>query len=306
MKADLHMHSRYSDGGHWPEVLVDMATASGLQAACLTDHDTLGGYPEFARAAAVAGLTTWPAVEIDCVDDSIGYRSEILAYFPDGAYPATDAFLRIGRAERVRTISALFERARRLFSAPYIDFDSLVSRRQSGRAPEGAAVDGTALRYAKTDFFMALIDAGVIPAGTEYREFKQAYFDTGLFSDVRFNKPELAEVVELIVADGGIPVLPHVGHEFGDSIRTMRSRSEHLDAIFERCRDLGVLGVELYDYHGDDATAINALVARKSHRYGFFNTYGSDFHGPGSNKTEFGSFHGDFKGFPRRRARRKG
>ncbi|HUW69753.1 MAG TPA: PHP domain-containing protein [bacterium] len=306
MKADLHMHSRYSDGGHWPDELVGMAATSGLQAVCLTDHDTLGGYPEFADAAASAGLTTWPAVEIDCIDESIGYRSEILAYFPDGTYAATEALLRAGRAERVRTISSLFERARALFSAPEMDFGSLVSRRQAGRSPEGPAVDGTALRYAKTDFFLALIDAGVIPANTRYWEFKQAYFNTGLFSDVRFSKPELADVVELIVSDGGIPVLPHVGHEFGDSIKSMRSRAEHLDAILDRCRDLGVLGIELYDYRTDDTKAINALVARQSRRYGFFNTYGSDFHGPGSNKTLFGSFHGDFKGFPRRKARRKG
>lgn len=283
-----------------------MAAASGLQAVCLTDHDTLGGYPEFAEASVAAGLTTWPAVEIDCVDESIGYKSEILAYFPDGTYTATDALLRTSRTERVRTISSLFERARALFSAPEMDFAALVSKRQAGRLPEAPAVDGTALRYAKTDFFLALFDARLIPADTEYREFRQAYFDTGLFSDVRFSKPELADVVELIIADGGIPVLPHVGHEFGDSLKSMRSRAEHLDAILARCRELGVLGIELYDYRTDETKAINALVAQRSKRYGFFNTYGSDFHGPGSNKTQFGSFHGDFKGFPRHKARRKG
>lgn len=218
MKADMHMHSCYSDGSYWPQALATMA-------------------------ATAAGLTTWASVEIDCIDEGLDYRSEILGYFPDGHYAATEELLLAGRKERARTMEALFERAKVLFSAPLIDESDL--------------------RYSKTDLFLALLEAGVIPGNTVYREFRWAYFDTGLFADVRFSKPELADVVTTILSDGGIPVLPHVGHEFGDSARLMRSR-------------------------------------------GFFCTYGSDFHGPGSNKTQFGSFHGDFKGFPRHKARRKG
>lgn len=306
MKADMHMHSRYSDGWHWPQELATMAAAQGLEAACLTDHDTLGGYPEFAKAAAAAGLTTWAAVEIDCIDEGLEYKSEILGYFPDGHYAATEELLLAGRKERARMMEAAFARARVLFSAPLIDFPSLVSRRMAGRAPDDPAIDESDLRYSKTDLFLALREADAIPGDTAYRDFKRAYFDTGLLSDVRFSKPRLADVVATILSDGGIPVLPHVGHEFGDSASLMRSRSKDVAKLLDRCREVGVLGIELYDYRNAATKAINALVARQAGSRGFLCTYGSDFHGPGSNKTQFGSFHGDFKGFPRRKARRKG
>ena len=40
---DLHVHSLFSDGTCTPEELVDKASAQGLVAFALTDHDTVGG-----------------------------------------------------------------------------------------------------------------------------------------------------------------------------------------------------------------------------------------------------------------------
>lgn len=48
---DLHVHSLFSDGTCTPEELVDKASAQGLVAFALTDHDTVGGV-ERALAAA--------------------------------------------------------------------------------------------------------------------------------------------------------------------------------------------------------------------------------------------------------------
>ncbi len=263
----------------------------------MSDHDTLGGYGEFAAAARSLGLRTWPAVEIDCVDAPTSYKSEILAYFPDGRYEATEKFLAAGRADRARRIAALFVKAGLLFGSADLDFSAVMERRMAGR-PEGSPkLDPAALRYSKTDFFLALRSAGLIAATVEYREFKKAYFDTGLFSDVRFAKPELAFVAELVARDGGILVVPHIGHQFDDSLQAMRAETARLDRLLARFSDLGVSGVELYHYRNQDAGAINALVAERCARFGFFHTYGSDCHGPGSTKNGLGLFHGDFRGF---------
>jgi len=43
MKANLHLHSRLSDGTEWPADLAVRAYQSGLEWVALTDHDTLGG-----------------------------------------------------------------------------------------------------------------------------------------------------------------------------------------------------------------------------------------------------------------------
>ena len=39
--ADLHLHSRHSDGADAPASLVEEAAKEGLEVISLTDHDTL-------------------------------------------------------------------------------------------------------------------------------------------------------------------------------------------------------------------------------------------------------------------------
>lgn len=305
MRADLHIHSRYSDGRLWPAELASLCVAAGLEAACLTDHDTLGGFPEFAEAARPLGLQTWPAVEIDCVDVSISYKSEILAYFPDGRYVGTEAFLAASRAERAARLAVLFKRAAALFSSPELDFTAIIVQRMAGY-PEGSPeLDPSMFRYAKTDVFLALREAGVVAETLEYREFKKAYFDSGMFSDVRFTKPELGSVSELVLRDGGVLVVPHIAHEFSDSLQALREGADRLDAMLGRFWDLGVRGVELYNYRTQESEAINALVVEHCKPFGFFQTYGSDFHGAGTTKNGFGAFFGNFSGFSRKKRTRK-
>ena len=48
---DLHVHSLFSDGTCTPEELVDKASAQGLVAFALTDHDTVGGVERALEAA---------------------------------------------------------------------------------------------------------------------------------------------------------------------------------------------------------------------------------------------------------------
>lgn len=304
MRADLHIHSRYSDGSLWPAEIASLFAASGLEAACVTDHDTLGGYSEFASAARPLGLRTWPAVEIDCVDAAASYKSEILAYFPEGRFDRTEEFLAASRAERATRLAALFKRAARLFSCPELDFRTVVDQRFIGRPAGSPIPDPSAFRYAKTDVFLALREAGAVAKTLEYREFKKAYFDTGLFSDVRFAKPELSRLADLVSADGGVLVVPHVAHEFADSLQALREGADRLDGMLARFRDLGVGGVELYNYRTPECEAINAFVAERSKPFGYFHTFGSDFHGLGTTKNGPGSFFGDFGGFSDRGFRR--
>jgi len=75
---DLHMHSTYSDGVHPPSKLIEIATRKGLSAIALADHDSLGGYAEFSKAAEGAGLEVISAVELSCEND--GRDLHVLAY----------------------------------------------------------------------------------------------------------------------------------------------------------------------------------------------------------------------------------
>jgi len=80
-RADLHMHSTFSDGLYTPAQLVDLAKRSGLAAIALTDHDTLAGVEVLQRAAEDSGVEIVPGVEISCAYAS--HEVHILAYFVD-------------------------------------------------------------------------------------------------------------------------------------------------------------------------------------------------------------------------------
>ena len=61
---DLHMHSSCSDGTMTPEELVAAALKMGLEAAALTDHDTVSGVGRFLSAAAGTPLRAVAGVEL--------------------------------------------------------------------------------------------------------------------------------------------------------------------------------------------------------------------------------------------------
>ena len=61
---DLHSHSTASDGTLAPAQLIARAQQAGVDVLALTDHDTLDGYAEAARAAAGGPLQLVPGVEV--------------------------------------------------------------------------------------------------------------------------------------------------------------------------------------------------------------------------------------------------
>lgn len=61
---DLHMHSNCSDGTLTPEELAAAALEMGLEAAALTDHDTVSGVERFLDAAAGTPLCAAAGVEL--------------------------------------------------------------------------------------------------------------------------------------------------------------------------------------------------------------------------------------------------
>jgi 3',5'-nucleoside bisphosphate phosphatase len=296
MKANLHLHSRFSDGSLWPAEMAARAAALGLELAAVTDHDSLGGVEEFLAAAARLGMGAVAGCEIDCGSPRLGYRSELLAYFPQGGWSATDAYLRGLSRLRAERVFAYLESARRLFRREDLSFDDLLARKYGERA-FALRSDGASL--SKVDFYLYLVARGVLDSSLDYREFRKGYLDSGRIDGPRSPRATVEEVAETVRKDGGILVLPHVGHEFGDSLATILKERKRFRKLLEYFASVGVAGFELYWYRNEDTAGINAEVAREARRLGLFVTYGSDCHGPGSGKHTIRDFWGDFVGFPR-------
>ena len=117
-RADLHLHTTFSDGTYTPAQVVDLACRSGLSAIAITDHDTLAGIGP-ARLAAGVSLEIVAGVEITA--EFRGRELHLLAYDVDPDDSALGAALehlrskRVGRfhemIERLKPLGVLFEEA---------------------------------------------------------------------------------------------------------------------------------------------------------------------------------------------------
>ncbi|MFY9412907.1 MAG: PHP domain-containing protein, partial [Dethiobacteria bacterium] len=111
LPVDLHLHSTASDGSLSPARLIEKASAAGLAAVALTDHDTLDGVKEALEAGRRCGLEVLPGVEISVQAGE--QEIHLLGYDP--LYPEKiSAFLEEMRRERYRRMQQMTARLRRL------------------------------------------------------------------------------------------------------------------------------------------------------------------------------------------------
>lgn len=109
--ADLHLHTRYSDGSWTPAELVQKARQLGFAAVAVTDHDTLDAIPE---ALQDAGIEVIPGVEITCRVDAT--EVHMLGYLPGDSWknPALHAVLDHSRHVREKRIGKIVARLNEL------------------------------------------------------------------------------------------------------------------------------------------------------------------------------------------------
>ncbi len=295
MKANLHIHSRYSDGSLWPSEIAEKAQELGLRCIAVTDHDTLGSAPELLAHADWRGIQACPGCEIRCAVRELGYKSELLAYFPGGNYSATDAFLRCALRKRVAVLKGLIESAGPVFGCRDLSYEELFRLKYGPRA---TGLDRGSISMNRKDLFSYFEARGLLPENMSYKEFRREYLKSGRLSGPHAPRPEAAEVAARVLADGGLIVVPHIGHQFKNSAAGMRREKTRLHRLLLYFTGIGATGIEEYYYRNSDRAEINRIVRAEAKRLGLFLTYGSDCHGPGSGRDTLALFSGSFGGFP--------
>ncbi len=301
MNANLHLHSKFSDGSLWPEDIVRGAARLGLDLIALTDHDTMGGSDRFAAECAAQGLSWVSACEIDVADPAVGYKSELLAYFP-GKTPqdcaATGAMLQRVLDERRKRLDYYLYWARTFFKREDLTLEDMIARRKADD-DAGGGDELPLLSWSKVDLFLYLRNNKLVPAYMNYKIFKKEWMRPGRFPKYKLSKPDTASCLAAVHADRGFAVIPHIGHLWNDNPEEMERQRPQLEALLGYFKGRGVDGVELYWYSGNKKTrAINELVRGIAGPMGYFFTYGSDCHGPDTDKYTIDKFSGDFPGFP--------
>jgi predicted metal-dependent phosphoesterase TrpH len=109
-RADLHLHSTFSDGTYTPAELVELACRCGLAAIALTDHDTWGGVAAARQAARGTNLEVIAGAEISTEH---GQRElHLLAFFLDREHAGLSRALERIRQSRLERFLTMLERLR--------------------------------------------------------------------------------------------------------------------------------------------------------------------------------------------------
>ena len=245
----MHSHSTASDGTCPPEEVMRRASAAGLDAIALTDHDTVAGHRE-AALALPPGLTLVPGMELSCRLQ--GHSVHLLGYLFDLADTELAAECARIRQSRVHRARAMVERLTEL-GVP------VTWEQVSALAGDGVV--------GRPHIARAMVSAGVISSPDE--AFGPDWIGAGGRAHVARYALDPARAIALIRSAGGVTVLAHP---------RARSRAWMMpDDVLADLAAAGLQGIEVW--HPDQDQAQRAHLAALAADLGLVASGGSDDHG---------------------------
>ena len=265
MKADLHIHSAYSNDGEMsiPDIL-RMCQENEVEVFTISDHNCVRGCSEAeAGAAVVPGLDFVPGIEIDC--NYMGTDLHLLGYHID--WKSSD-FSQLEKQVEKKYMDAVPEMVKNLAREGIrIDMDELLEK-AAGVPPSAELFAEVMLSnkdYHSNRKLWPYMEGGE-RSDMPLINFYLDYFAQGKPAHVHVEHLPYSEAIELVKSHGGIPVIAHPGLNFKGK-----------EALVEELLESGAMGLEVFNnYHTGEQTARFADLISKR---GALMTCGSDFHG---------------------------
>ena len=263
--CDLHTHSIFSDGTSTPEELLTAATAAGLSAIALTDHNTIDGLPHFAAAAEGKNIDTVLGSEF-----SVNYEGKELHML--GLFISPEYFSQI---------SALMSDMLKIKEKSNIDLVEAL-----GRA--GMPMDYDKIRSAtprgsvnRAHIASAMVQKGYVSSVAEA-------FATYLSPEAGyFKEPERIDVWKMIDVIHSIGAVSVLAHPF------LKLNATELVTFLPKAKQAGLDGMEcIYSLNNDATTRISI---ERAERFGLLKSGGSDFHGQRKPDIKIGVGKGDLQ-----------
>ena len=253
-QADLHLHTRFSDGTETPQRVVELAHQAGLSAIAITDHDNIEALAIAAPVAVHATLELIPGVEMSASAD--GLEVHILGFLFDVTHPRLTAHLADQQARRVQRVHEMVQRLQRI--GVQIEAEEVLQ----------IAGEGT---VGRPHVARALLKHGYI---TTLAEAFKRYIGEGNPGFVPGSPLRPADIIRVIREAGGIPVLAHPVY------------LNH-DELIEEFVHEGLVGLEVY--HSGHTPEMIQRYERIADRFHLLKTGGSDFHGDAKEGSPIGA-----------------
>lgn len=269
MLADLHLHSRFSDGSMTPRELVSAAVSRGLDAISIVDHDTTAGTEQALRAGARVRLTVIPGIEISAFDYGRNRKVHILGY--NYRLPASHIEALCGPIREARHENTL-RQIDEICDAGYpISRDQVMAHATGERDQNGSEVMPAPYCLYKQHIMLALIEAGC--TDHIYSPLYMKLFKNGGAADHDIEYLDALDAVRAIHDDGGYAVLAHP------------PQLDSFDYIPELLR-AGLDGLEVYHECHDPRS--RARTAGEADKHKLIGTGGTDFHGSNGSQLYLG------------------
>lgn len=249
LRADLHTHTYFSDGGQSPADVVNAAKGRGVDVIAVTDHDNMNGSDEVRFLAKEAGIYAVDGVELSAYDGDV--KVHILGYNCKKNEKWNAFYERLVSGAEERTEDIL----KKLSSCGVkISFEEVLRERKCPSSPIHAmyiSAAGAKKGYAAS-------------AGEFYMRYL-SYNATG-FSCIKRPTPE--EAATVIKECGGVCSLAHPGRITLDK--------EGVISLIQRLKKVGLDGIEaVYSGHTTRDTQYYKGLAE---RFSLLVTGGSDTH----------------------------
>lgn len=255
-RADLHLHSAFSDGLYTPDELCRLAVKYHVDCVALTDHDTAAGLSAMRAAAETCGLLFLSGVE---VSTGMGGRVHVLCYgLDENCAPLADFLAKAGADRQARAAEML----RRLQSAGVSlgdEENELLSNPCVGRA----------------HIARALVRAGAVKTVPEAFE---RFLAEGKCAYVPRKHLATGDVIAKLAQMGGAVALAH----------PLRSgfTEKDLRALLPEWRSRGLCAVEAF--HPSAGAGAARRLEHMARDMGLIVTGGSDFHGEPNARVRVG------------------
>lgn len=255
MRADLHIHTKYSDGALWPREIIPLATRAGLAIIGLTDHDTADHFPESEEEGRKTDITVIPGIEFST--QAMDREIHIIGYALDCRDPALLSHLKLVRGRRTERAHLILKRL--------ADQNVHIPAEELARLPS-ETIPGRVI------IARLLIEYNY--AGTINEAFDRYLNEKGR-AFVPYELTDIREVIALINQCGGASVFAHPS-------------LQELESIGPMLKEAGLEGVEAWrpGFTGRETR----LIVQQASGLGLFLTGGSDWHFK-ENRFKLGDFY---------------
>ncbi len=243
-KADLHLHTSFSDGVLSTHDLLLRVRAAGIGTLSITDHDHTGSWEEALPEARELGIRVITGVELSVEAD--GQDVHILGYFFDPGDGRLLEALAFFRQERLARAKRILDKLDGL-GVP-LSLESVLA--QSGHGSVG-----------RPHIANALVEEGLTES---YQQAFWKYLGTGKPAYEKKYQTSPREAISLVSGAGGLSFVAHPGNVVGDDLLRSLMRE-------------GIDGIEvIHPSHTDEMVSYYRGIAEE---YCLLISGGSDFHG---------------------------